>query len=414
MRAFAYTAKTRDGQTIEAQVEANTRLEALSVLRSQGVTILDLASQESRSVEANPRPVVEMPSLRFKHPAVRRLPLGVLTAFCRQLAISMKVGVPLRDALNSIEEDEEHVGMRRHLRAIIAQLDNGVSFSGALEGQGRAFGTLFVCLIRAAEESGNMDEALSRLADYLEKADQLRRKIRSLIAYPMFVGGFFVLVCAIMTVMVLPRFQSIFSGFSAELPLITRVVFGANAWVLDHGLWLSVLVIGLWLMLASMGRLSGGQLLVDQAKLKIPILGECWRKIAVSRFCRNMAIMTKGGVPIATGIELAAGVCGNLALENAFRRTAVRIVNGSEVSSGMRQEQAIPRLLIRMLGVGEESGQVPQVLDNVANTYEKQVEGMIVMTMAILEPVSICFFGALILIMVLAIYVPIFTVSTHV
>ena len=163
-----------------------------------------------------------------------------------------------------------------------------------------------------------------------------------------------------------------------------------------------------------MKRLPGWSQVVDRVKLLVPVLGDCTRKIAVSRFCRNLYIMTRGGVPIASGIEIAAGVCGNVVLESALRRSTMRIVNGSEISQGLRVEKALPRMLVRMLGVGEKSGQVPEVLDNVADTYEKQVEGTIVMTMSLLEPLFICFFGALILIMVLAIYIPIFTVSSHV
>jgi len=144
------------------------------------------------------------------------------------------------------------------------------------------------------------------------------------------------------------------------------------------------------------------------------MLGTTWQRIGVSRFCRNLAMMTRGGVPISSGIEIAAEVCGNQALKNALCRSADRIINGSEIAIGFGAEKQFPRLFVRMIGIGERTGQLPEVLDKVAETYEKQVEGTIIVAMAMAEPAFVIFFGILILIMVLAIYIPIFSVSSHV
>lgn len=413
MTAFAYIAKHPDGQTIQASLDAASRADALTTLKSDGLTILSLNAGNDTGItlpatESRPR------RLRRSWRAGGPIPLALQTVFCRQLAISVKAGLPLRDALESIEQDEDNVVLSRHLKRVILHLYDGVPFSDALERQGRAFGKLFVALIRSAEESGSLGETLEKLAEYLERADQLQSKMRSLIAYPLFVVGFFILVVTVMTLGVLPRFQSIFAGFSAELPAITRIVFGINHWIITHLLWLGVGAGAAGGLLYLFVKSRGGRRVFDRYALRIPVFGPCWQKISVARFSRTLAILSRGGVSIASAIEIAAGVSSNRAIESALMRTAERIVNGAEIAIGLQAEKDFPQLFIRMVGVGERSGQLPDVLNSVAGTYEKQVEATILVTMALAEPFFIAFFGVLILAMILAIYVPIFTVSSHV
>ena len=412
MTAFQYTAKIREGQTIQAEVEASTRAEALSVLRTEGLTILNLTEEVCPPVQTPARSLLKWMRPMVNHP--RRIPKGVLAVFCRQLSISLNAGVPLREALESIKQDEDHPGLRRKLDHIVELLNDGFPLSDALERQGGHFGTLFVSLIRSAEEAGSLGESLAQLATYLERSEQLQRKIRSVTAYPAFVALFFFSMCFIMTLVVLPRFRNIFADFSAELPMITRVVFGFSEWMMSNVIGLAIAggaFIGIiWLV----GKSDRSRVIFDRFVLRLPVLGATWQRIAVSRFSRNLAMMTRGGVPIASGIEIAAAVCGNQALKIALCRSADRIINGSEIANSFEVEKVFPRLFVRMVGIGERTGQLPEVLDKVAESYEKQVEGMIIVTMAIAEPAFICFFGILILIMVLAIYVPIFSVSSHV
>jgi type IV pilus assembly protein PilC len=159
-------------------------------------------------------------------------------------------------------------------------------------------------------------------------------------------------------------------------------------------------------------RTSHGRLALDRFKLRVPVLGSCVRRLAVARFCRNLSIMVKGGVPVAKAIEIASGVCGNKALEQSLVRATERIVAGSDIASSLGEDRTFPRLVVRMVGVGEQSGRLPQVLEKISDAYERQVEGAIMVAMSLAEPLFICFFGILILVMVLAIYMPIFTVSS--
>ena len=330
--------------------------------------------------------------------------------FMRQMSISVGAGMPLREALESIAEDLENQGFRRVVLDIVAKLREGHLFSEAAAAHPSVFTKLFVALLRVAEEAGSMPQTLDYLAMALERGDKLARKIRSIVAYPVFVAGFFILVCGIMTLVVLPKFQAIF-GSKASLPTLTRVVFGANRFLLDHILVIAAVLIGIVVLFILYSRSPVGSQQVDALKLRLPVFGPCIQKFAVARFCRNFAIMIRGGVPVASAMEIATGICGNKAMEKALIRVRERILCGSTISGALGSEAVFPRLIVRMVGVGESSGKLPQVLDKVSDTYEDQVEGSITLATALFEPVIICFFGCFVLVLVLAIYMPVFTAS---
>jgi type IV pilus assembly protein PilC len=289
-------------------------------------------------------------------------------------------------------------------------LDEGLPFSQAIGRESGVFDRLFLALIRAAEESGSMTETLGYLATALEKSDKLARKVRSIMAYPIFIGVFFVIVIVIMTLFILPRFQEVFAGFGGKLPLLTRVVLGGNKFIITHLLEIMAIILGAIVLVMVYVRTSVGRTQRDAFLLKLPIAGNLIRKISVARFCRNLGIMLRGGVPVTTAITIAAEVLGNRAMEATLRRTHDRIVEGNDIASSL-DTKAFPRLVVRMVGVGESSGRLPEVLDKVADLYEDQIEGSIMVATALFEPFIIIFFGCIILVFVMAIYLPVFTVA---
>ena len=414
MPRYLYTAKAHDGTVINSTVDATSRQGALSALRAKGVSVI----VEIREDTGAARALSSAASLSAANPhaaAVSSLRVSAKdkAIFCRQLAISVGAGVPLREAIDSIAEDVEKSVLRRLLLAVSQALHEGRSFSEALAAHPRAFPTLFVALIRAAEEAGSMSQTLDQLASSLEKNERLARKLRSITAYPMFVMGFFLIVCGVMTLVVLPKFQASFSEFGSELPKITRVVFSANALLIHHSV---VIITGLACIVAAAVfyvRTPAGRLRADAFKLRLPLFGPCIRKVAVARFCRNVAIMIRGGVPIATAIEIAAGVCGNKMIEQSLLGARQLIMNGADISSSLGHDGVLPRLAVRMVGVGESSGRLPEVLDKVSEGYEEEVEGAIMVATSLFEPVIIAVFGAVILVLVLAIYLPVFTAASH-
>jgi type IV pilus assembly protein PilC len=402
MPDYRYTAKDNGGREVAGLYTAPSRYEALSKLRDRGLTVIEI-SDEGIGVGG-----LEM----VKVPLKRGVLWGHISAsdkavFCRQLSISVSAGIPLLESLQSIAADIENAAFRRVLERVLKKLDDGAPFSAAIAGESKVFDRLFIALIRTAEEAGSLTETLNFLAISMEKNDRLARKIKSIMAYPLFVGGFFILISVIMTLFVLPQFQDIFSGYGNKLPKLTRVVFAINTFIIHNTLWLFLGMAGAVALAIMYAATPVGRKQIDGMVVQLPVVGDIVRKLAVSRFCRNFGIMMAGGVPVATAIEIAAEVLGNKVMEASMKSTRERIMAGNNIASSL-DKKVFPRLVARMVGVGESSGRLPEVLAKVADVYEDQVEGKILVAISLLEPIMIAVFGGLILLLVMAIYLPVF------
>lgn len=409
MPTFQYTARDVSGRIVAGEMMATTRFEALSQLHARGLVVSEITNHTAPANAADP--VSSRPLLRrlFR----RSISLSDKSVFCRQLSISVGSGVPLREALETIAEDMDNRTYQETLYRVLKRLDDGLTFSQAIGNEVHAFDRLFVALIKAAEESGSMTGTLDYLALAMEKNDRLARKIKSVVAYPIFVACFFVIVSVIMTLFVLPRFQSIFSNTGGDLPHLTRVVFAVNGFIIANTFWIFAgffMVIALGIMY---GRTVVGRRNIDGLMLRLPVVGEIIRKIAVARFCRNLGIMLHGGVPVGSAIEIAAEVLGNKAMEKTLRQTRDRIMAGNDIATSL-DKTVFPRLVVRMVSVGESSGKLPEVMGKVADVYEDQAEGAIMVAMALIEPLIIVVFGCMILVLVMAVYLPVFSVAGHI
>jgi type IV pilus assembly protein PilC len=413
---YTYVAKDQSGKVIRSSLRATSQTAALANLRTQGLAVMDIAAEEpaadaprAKAMTAATHP---KPGWRLGKPG--RVPLGELAMFSRQLAIAVDSGMPLREALESIAEDLEHPALAAAVKGVVSDLHGGQSFSAALAQRKGAFGSLFAELMRAAEESGSLSRTLQQLSLYLERSDQLEKKIKRSASYPLFVAVFFCIVCVVMTTFVLPQFQQIFDGFDARLPALSRVVFATNQLVLHAAPW-----IGLGLVLGVSAfvywrRTPRGRWRVDQIKLQFPLLGNWLRKFAMARFCRNMAMMLRGGVPVTTAMEITSSIGDNQVLKESLLAARERLISGMSISESLGQDPQFPRLVVRMVAMGEESGRLPEVLEKVADVYEDQVEGSVSVAMSLMEPAVICVFGVVVLLLILAIYLPVFTIGSNV
>lgn len=416
MGVFSYIAKNKDGQEIRSSIDASTRLEALEALRKKGLTVVDLFGIEHEKAGAAPQPTPTKPDMKAKRKAFTsgKVKMGDLAIFCRQLAISVNAGVPLRDALDTIGQELEQPVLQKAVLDIVDKLNDGKSFSQAVATHPRIFNVMFCGLVKVAEESGKLPSTLLQLAEYLERTDKLQRRIKAMAAYPKFIAGFFIIVCLIMTLFILPQFTDIFGGLGAELPIFTTVVFGINAFFVKHIVEIFALVIVVTAVLVFYGRTSAGIYQKDKLKLKTPYVGDLALKYVLARFCRSLSIMVDSGVPISSALEICAEATGNQVLQRTVLDVRDRILTGHGIADSLSQADIFPGLIVRMVSVGEDSGQLPEVLGKVADLYEDQVEVSIMTAMALFEPIIICVFGAFVLIIVLAIYMPMFTISSSV
>lgn len=403
MPDYRYSSKDKNGRDVSGVYSAPSRFEALSQLHDRGLIVTDISDM---GVGVGGLEIVKVPVKKgviFGH-----ISMAERAIFCRQLAISVSAGIPLLESLESITADLENVAFRRVLERVLKKLDDGAPFSQAIVGEPKVFDRLFVALIRTAEEAGSLSETLSYLATSMEKSDRLNRKIKSILAYPMFIAGFFVVISAIMTIFVLPQFQTIFAGFGNKLPRLTQIVFSMNTFIIHNSIWIFLGIVGSIVMGIMYGATEIGRLHIDGVVVRLPIVGDIVRKLAVSRFCRNFGIMMAGGVSVATAIEIAAEVLGNKVMQASMKATRDRIMAGNSIASSL-DKKVFPRLVARMVGVGESSGRLPEVLTKVADVYEDQVEGTIMVAISLLEPIIIAVFGGLILLLVMAIYLPVFS-----
>ncbi|MBU0677184.1 MAG: type II secretion system F family protein [Verrucomicrobia bacterium] len=409
MSIFNYVAKDETGRVVQSSIEAYSRHEAIASLRGDGLTVVDLL--ENTDSKAAPPP---LPRTKAAPRIVKsgRVKISDLSVFCRQLAISVNSGVPLRDSLESIAEDMETPRFRHVLQEVVRDLHDGKPFSQAIAEKSSVFSPLFIALIRSAEESGSLPQTLNQLAKYLEKSDRLTRKIKTIAAYPLFVGVFFGLVCLVMTLFVIPQFQKTFEGLSINLPRLTVIVFGTNQYIMTHLPFIIAIVFIIVAAFALFRRTDTGRYQIDRFKLKLPFFGTILRKYAIARFCRNLAMMLSGGVAITTAMKITSAVSGNKILEQTLMKARERVITGSSIASSLSHEQELPSLVIRMISVGENSGRLPEVLENVADVYEDQVEAAILTATSLFEPLAIVFFGAIILVLVMAIYFPVFTMGS--
>jgi len=440
MAKFNYTAKNAQGEVLRDVVEADDRQKALSVLRAKELTVVSLneieglepaskeVSREGRQLPPQLTALIVNLKRFFKKPgdeddltlakrrflSPKKVRLKDMALFCRQLSISVNSGLPLRESLEGIYEDMEVSPLKPVLDDIIKKLHDGVPFSQAIASHPKTFSPIFIGLVRAAEESGSLGTTLNQLANYLEGSDKLVRKIKTMMAYPGFVAVFFTIICGVMAFVIIPKFEEIFSGLGGDLPPLTTAVFGLNRFFIRNFPLIALLIAGLVALFIFYKRTAKGGLRVASMQLKLPLAGDCLKKYIIARICRCLAIMLASGVPVATALQIISKIGNNLAIEAAILEARERIISGFGIAGSREQTKIFPALLIRMLGVGESAGQMPEVLDRVADAYEDQVEATITTGTALLEPIIITVFGMLVLVLIVSIYLPVFTVSMNI
>ncbi|MFH1622012.1 MAG: type II secretion system F family protein [Candidatus Omnitrophota bacterium] len=413
MFKFEYTARDAAGKLVEGTLEAKTRLEAISQLRNQSLTIIILSKLKlGQAKEKKEKERSKPKAKRKRFFDVNRVGLSELAIFSRQLSVAINSGVTILDGLSCIAEDMDNPFFKEVLDEIVADVNSGSSLSEAMAKHRKEFGVLFVALIRSAEESGSMPKMLEYLSTYLEKSVSLNIKIRSIMAYPIFISVFFVIVVIIMTLFILPRFDAIFSGFDAQLPWLTQTVFKTNRFIIRNFPIISFVSVAFCVWVSMYNRTVRGRFRIDKFKLKLPLFGKLIQKIVIARFCQVMAVMLRGGVPIGIALDVASDTCDNKIIEKSLRRVKDDVMSGSDIADSLGQDKIFPRFVVRMVSIGESSGRLDEVMDKIAKMYEDQIEGTIMIATALFEPIVITVFGVFVLIILLSIYIPIFKIAS--
>ena len=409
MPKFTYVSCDQQGQRVTAVAEAESRLILLGQLKDRGLTVIEVKELTARDATSTRAPRKGLSKLRWSFGGVDT---GEMAVFWREFATMVAAGLPVVDALESISQELEHVSLKTVLTDVTASMWEGFNLSQSIRKHPKYFSPMVVALIASAEESGSLAEVSNQLATYLENRDRLIHKVRAALTYPIFLCGFFLIVIAVATFFIIPKFRDIYAGFDAKLPLITEMVFAVNAFILAHIWWMLAGSAAVILAAALWATKPSGRHALDRLSLKLPIFGKLLQRAAVARFCRSMAILLSGGIPINRALEMAQHTSGNSVIAQAIASSREEILKGSKIAPSLKRHEIFPHMAIRMVSAGEETGSLSALLEKVADFYEARVDAALTTINSLIEPVLIVMVGGFVLIFVLSMYLPIFSLAS--
>jgi type IV pilus assembly protein PilC len=336
-----------------------------------------------------------------------------LQIFTRQLATMIDAGLPLVQCLDILAAQTPNKIFARVLFQVKSSVEQGATFSDALKRHPRVFNDLYVNLIAAGEAGGILDTILNRLAIYIEKAVKLRQQVRSAMVYPIGILVVAVGVIAVMLVKVIPTFENMYGemGPNAKLPAATTLVIGLSHGFLEKWYLYTGAAAGLITAGVLMRRTDGGRELFDRALLHLPILGGVLRKIVVARFTRTLGTLLASGVPILDALDICARTAGNRVVEGGIRRARDKISEGHDMAGPLAESRVFPSMVVQMIGVGEQTGAMDQMLQKIADFYEEEVDASVTAMTSLIEPVMMAFLGIVVGGLIIAMYLPIFKLA---
>ncbi|MDR4495256.1 MAG: type II secretion system F family protein [Nitrospirales bacterium] len=406
MPTFEYSGKNSVGHLMTGEVMAATPQEAVHMLRKQELFITRLQEKIGASVGAKETPV--------QWPFIQRVSSKELVGFTHQLATLIRAGVPLLECLDLLSSEAGTPRFKQVLRVIREKVEGGSFLAQALSHYPDIFPPIYVSLVEVGESTGRLDESLIQLAQYVEKQTRLRAKILSALAYPALLVGVALSVLVFLCVWVVPLFSELFSEMGEALPWLTLVVISLAEGMRDYGV--SVLVLGGLVFWGVRGllRSPGIRETQDAVLLTIPVIGPVLRKAAVVRVARTLGSLVQHGLPLLQAVDLTRGVIGNVALERGLHQALQQVEQGLPLSEALRAQGPglFPSMMTQMIKVGESTGSMDAMLGKIADLFEQEVDRSIVAMTALVEPAIILLVGSAIAVVVIAMYLPIFSMGS--
>ncbi len=334
-----------------------------------------------------------------------------LYTFTHQISILLESGVPLLLGLEIVTDQIENKHLKTTIEKVTLEIKSGQSFSQSLANHPAAFPPLFVSMVHAGEKSGQLVGILKQLGSYLNEQNKLQKKLKSVLAYPKFMFGFmFLLLTAILFALV-PKFQEIFATFDAELPGPTLFLISLSQALKNHIIFEIIAVVFLIIAFKKLSKTKYGEHLIDKFKLKIPLLGDVILKTILARFCKTLSILIKSGVPLVEAIELAAATTQNTHFDRALKNVKTGVTAGDSFYKKLNQFSIFPPMVVSMVHTGEQSGSLDQMLESISKLFETYVDSKISGLLTLIEPALMISMGIITLVVIVALYLPIFQMS---
>lgn len=400
MPNFKYIAKDNSGKTISGIFETMDYAAAIDTLRKRGLVIVSVKEVAAK---------INFSNMSF---GKKKIKTDDLVVFARQLATMVDAGIPLVSALDILSDQIDNKTFGEVVLKIRNDVETGSSLSDAISKHKKVFSPLFVNMVKAGESSGMLDEILDRLALYMEKTSSLQKKISSALIYPAVVSGMAVGITLLLLLKVIPIFKDIFSGFGAELPKPTMVLISISDTLQKYFAIILLIFIAMVLAAIRYIKTEKGRLKYDSLLLKMPVFGVLFTKVAISKFTRTLSTLIKSGVPILNSLEIVGKTSGNKAIEMAVDTVRNNVREGESIADPLARSKIFPSMVVRMVSVGEQSGELEKMLSKIADFYDEQVDASVGGLTSLIEPLIIAFLGIVIGTIVICMFLPIFKLTS--
>ncbi|MHC4477494.1 MAG: type II secretion system F family protein [Planctomycetota bacterium] len=411
MKNYQYVARDLSGSRKVGYSQAASTSDVLNWLREQGFTPVSV-NEVSGGAKGAKKQARGKTKSRGTKSRGGRIKSADLSALCWQLTTMVEGGIPITTALETIAEDIENKRLQSVLEQVLEKMQKGETLSDSISGYPGVFNQLARAIVLAGETGGMLSASLRRLAEYYDNRDKLAKKVKGATAYPAFVLTFIVAIVVFIMAFIIPRFKVIFDQFGGELPAFTQG-FMTFYDLLRHNLFflIAFLMLVILMVYVAYTKSQKGHYVFSKMILSLPMLGKVYSQAFIATFCTTMATLLSAGVSVLEVFDILSGMTNNDIIKDAIICTRERIVGGLNIHLSMTESGFFPNLVIKMIQVGEESGSLNRVLERTADYYERKVDSTITTLMSLLEPVMIITVGAIVLVIVLALYLPIFTMS---
>jgi len=394
---YIWKGRTPTGEIQTGEYLAESKQELINYLRKRKIIITHIR-QKPKEISLN---------FGFKNKITTR----DLSVFTRQFATMINAGLPMVQCLDILASQMEKPSFKKIVTEVMSDVESGTTLAEALR-KHSCFSDLYVNMVEAGETGGILDVILNRLAVYLEKADALKKKVKGAMTYPTIVFTVAIGATTFMLLFIIPTFAQMFTDFGGELPLPTKIVMGLSAFLRANWYLLLGVVIGGFIAFRRYYKTKAGRYRVDKFLLNLPVLGSVIRKAAVARFTRTLGTLVSSGVPILNGLEITARTAGNKVIEEAIMKTRTSISEGNTIAEPLKNSGVFPPMVVQMIGVGEQTGALDEMLSKIADFYDSEVDTAVSALTSIIEPVMIVVMGVVVGGMLIAMYLPMFKLVT--
>ncbi|MGD8787722.1 MAG: type II secretion system F family protein [Phycisphaerales bacterium] len=411
MAVFQYSALDAQGVEIKDEIDALSQKEAISKIRNMGyfpTKVRERGTGKKAGAKAAAKP-------KRRRGAGGKVKVKFITQFGRQLSTLQDAGLPILRSLRILEEQQKSGTFKRVIGYVADDIEGGSTLSEAMGRYPKTFDRLFVSMVAAGETGGVLDLILSRVADFMEKAQKLKSRVKSAMVYPMVVLGAAFTILLLLMKYVIPQFKTVLEEMvQGELNVVTTTVLGISNWIAKQYGWAVILAVpfGFIFLLRVVRQFRAGRLVLDTVKLKLPVMGQITNKVSVTRWTRTLGTLISAGVPILDALNVTRETAGNEVFANMLSNVHNSIRQGDTFAGPLKQSKTVDLIVANMVAVGEETGDLDKMLLKVADNFDEQVDVLVASLMSMLEPIMIIVLGGIVMVIVMAVFLPMIQVIT--